>query len=512
MKNIIVFDTTLRDGEQAPFCSMTESEKIQIAKILESMKVDVIEAGFAAASEGDLKSIQEIGKVIKESSIASLARASKGDIQKAYEAVKYSNKPRIHTFIATSPLHMKYKLKMSKEEVLKRAVEAVKYAKTLVYDVEFSLEDATRSEIPFMVDVIRRVIEEGATTINIPDTVGYLLPFQYQEMIQRIIKEVNPPENVIFSVHCHNDLGMAVANSLGGLQGGARQVECTLLGIGERSGNCAMEEVVMALKTQKVFSNCNVNVDTTKFFMATEALARTIGYEIPRNKAIVGKNSFSHESGIHQHGVLANPETYEIMKPEMVGVMQNQIVLGKHSGKHALKKSLEEMQVSINEEDLERLFLEFKKLCDKKKNIYKEDLRALVFGEKVQRVKLCSYSIQTDNIMPPRAYIELEEGNQKRIYQTTGDGPIEASFLAIDGALKKDFQLKEFKVSAISKDKDALGEAFVTIELEGEQYHGRGCSTDIVEASIYAYLSAINWIYEKGEEIGDYNDAANFTK
>jgi len=500
MKQIRIFDTTLRDGEQAPLCGMNIEEKIQVAKMLEKLNVDVIEAGFAAASEGDLESIQSISKVVKKPIITSLARAKKIDIDKAYQSVKYAEKPRIHTFIATSPLHMTYKLKMKPERVIEEAVEAVKYAKKYVQDVEFSLEDATRSDINFMIKIIEKVINAGATTINIPDTVGYMTPDIYGDMIKKVINGVKNSEETIFSVHCHNDLGMAVANSLAGVNAGAMQVECTLLGIGERAGNAAMEELIMALQTRKDIYKKNHGIYTKAFKESTEVLSKCIGYEIPRNKAIIGKNAFAHESGIHQHGVLAKRETYEIMEPKMVGVSKNQLILGKHSGKHALKSEIEKMGYFLENDKFNKFFDEFKKLCDKKKNIYIQDIRTLLRGDKEKIISLSKYAIQMDSQIPPRAYISITKDNKEFSEQGLGDGPINAAFNAIDKLFDFESKLKSFKISAISEESDAQGEAYIELDILGKSYIGRGVSTDVVEAGVIAYIEAINEYYEIRKE------------
>ncbi|MEL7648575.1 MAG: 2-isopropylmalate synthase [Sedimentibacter sp.] len=499
-RTIKIFDTTLRDGEQSPGCSMNLKEKIEMAQQLERMNVDIIEAGFAAASPGDLMSIQEISKNIKNCTIASLARSNKDDIDKAWQSLKYAARPRIHVFIATSPIHMQYKLNMAPEQVIKTAEEMVAYAKSKCEDIEFSCEDATRSDIDFMAKVIDTAIKAGATTINIPDTVGYTTPEEYSSLITSIREKCPAIDNVDISVHCHNDLGMAVANSLAAIKAGATQVECTMNGIGERAGNAALEEIVMAVKTRKDYFNAATRVDTTQIMRSSSLLTRITGIKVQPNKAIVGANAFSHESGIHQHGVLKNKETYEIMTPESVGLDKNKLVLGKHSGRHAFNDKLVQLGYNLSKEELDEAFRKFKDLADKKKDVYDKDIEALVSSQRIDVPKtyeLSKYVINTGNIITPTATVSIKKDNAVTEEVATGDGPIYASFKAIEKIIGKDFELDDFSINSITEGEDALGDVMVRLNDNGRKFVGRGMSTDIIEASITAYINAINkMIYE----------------
>jgi len=496
MKQIKIFDTTLRDGEQSPGCSMNLREKIEVARYLEKLKVDIIEAGFAISSPGDFESVKKIAETVKDCTVASLARAAKNDIDAAYEAVKCTVDPRIHLFIATSPLHMEYKLKMSPEEVIERTKTMVTYAKKYCSNIEFSAEDAMRSEPEFLAKVVNAAVKSGATVINIPDTVGYTTPAEMQAMIEYLVENVENSDMVDFSVHCHNDLGMAVANSLAGVRGGATQIECTVNGLGERAGNTSLEEVVMAMHTRP---DCYPNmprIDTTRIFRTSKKVYDIIGQTAPINKPIVGRNAFAHESGIHQHGVLANKKTYEIMTPESVGIKENQIILGKHSGKHAFEQHLISLGHELTQNELEQVFEEFKKLCDKKKQVTDFDIEALISQRVVDeaRYTLDRFDVHAGNHTTATSTIRLKcDGN---IFEDVclGDGPIDAAYNAIDKIINPPVHtLDTYNIRAVSEGKDTLGEVLVKLKTEDNKiYNGRGLSTDIIEASILAYLNAVN--------------------
>lgn len=496
MKQIKIFDTTLRDGEQSPGCSMNLNEKIEIAKYLEKLRVDVIEAGFAISSPGDFESVKSIAQTVKNCTVASLARATKKDIDAAYEALKGTVDPRIHLFLATSPLHMEYKLKMSPEGVLERTREMVAYAKNYCSNVEFSAEDATRSDPAFLAKVISAAIASGATVVNIPDTVGYTTPPEMQALIEYLIKNVENSDRAEFSVHCHNDLGMAVANSLAGIRGGATQVECAMNGLGERAGNTSLEEVVMAINTRPDCYPSLPNVDTTKIFRTSKKVYDIIGLTVPINKPIVGRNAFAHESGIHQHGVLANKQTYEIMTPESVGIKQNQMVLGKHSGKHAFEQHLLNMGHELTQEEIERVFAEFKKLCDKKKEVNDFDIEALISQKSIEitRYTLDRFDVHAGNQTTATSTIRLKCDDKILEDVCIGDGPIDAAYNAIDKIIPApNHTLDTYNIKAVSEGNDTLGEVIVRVKTEDNKiYSGRGLSTDIIEASILAYLNAVN--------------------
>ncbi|WP_409432810.1 2-isopropylmalate synthase [Litorimonas sp. RW-G-Af-16] len=501
MTNIVkIFDTTLRDGEQAPGFSMSSEQKLRMAHSLEALGVDVIEAGFAAASPGDFEAIQTIAEAITGSTICSLARCNEGDIRASGEAIKPAKHGRIHTFIATSPLHREYKLKMSKDEIVRRAVAGVELAREYTDDVEFSCEDAIRTERDYLKRVCEAAIEAGATTINIPDTVGYTTPEEIQDLFEFLTTQVEGADQVIFSAHCHDDLGLAVANSLAAVRGGARQVECALNGIGERAGNCATEEVVMALNTRKDFYNLSTNIKTEGIYGASKLLATLTGNPVPRNKAIVGKNAFAHESGIHQHGVLANRETYEIMKPEHVGVSTDNLVLGKHSGRAALKSRASKLGFEMSDNQLQSVFVAFKELADAKKEVFDADLEALILGEAVGTqgpwaIESLYVSAGSDDKRTPQATVKLshETGDVKQAVSEAA-GPVNAVFLAISDITGHPLHLESFTVQSVSEGKDAMAEAAVLVSTEFESYHGRGASTDTVLAGAKAYLDVINRI------------------
>ncbi len=493
---IIIFDTTLRDGEQCPGASLNTQEKLEIARYLEKMKVDVIEAGFPISSPGDFEGVEVIAKNIKGSAIAALCRAVEQDIKCAWDAIKLAKKPRIHTFIATSPIHMKLKLEKSPQEVLEQAVLAVKLAKSFCPDVEFSAEDASRSEPEFLYQVFSEVIKAGATVINIPDTVGYAQPQEFASLIKGIMENVPHIQEVMVSVHCHNDLGLAVANSLESIKYGVRQIECTINGIGERAGNASLEEIVMALHTRKDFYDKTTNIVTQFIYPASKLVSRLTGFVVQPNKAIVGKNAFAHEAGIHQAGVLKDASTYEIMQPQAIGLDSNQIVLGKHSGRNAFRKRLIELGYDLDKEKLDKSFEQFKKLADKKKEIYNEDLMALMSEIIVTDIadiyELQYFHISTGNSILPTATVRLFREGEVLEDAACGDGPVDAVFKAIDRITGVKVKLTDYYIRALTRGKDAQGEAVVEIKDNGHSYIGKSISTDTLEASVKAYIKAIN--------------------
>ncbi len=496
-KRIKIFDTTLRDGEQAPGCSMDLNEKIEVAKQLEKLKVDIIEAGFAIVSKGDFESVSSIAGMIKDCTVCSLARTTKNDIDAAYKALKKAVSPRIHTFIATSPVHMKYKLKMEPEDVLALAGQMVAYAKSLCPDVEFSAEDACRSDWDFLVRIYEKVISSGANVINIPDTVGYTTPDEMFNLVDYIRKNTKGIEKAEISVHCHNDLGMAVANSLIAVSAGATQIECAINGLGERAGNAALEEVVMGLNTRKKYFKADCRINTTQLYSASRLIQGITGIQVPPNKAIVGANAFAHEAGIHQHGVLSERTTYEIMTPESVGIPQNQMVLGKHSGRHAFSERLKVLGYTLNEEDLNKAFTQFKELTDKKKVISDRDLEAIVNDQvsEIQEIySLSRFIINSGNTISSTATITLKHGSGEEENVSIGDGPVDASFKAINNIIKKEFVLEDYSLHSVTEGQDALGEAVVKLSYGGVTVIGRGLSTDIIDSSIKAYLNGANKI------------------
>lgn len=496
-KTIKFFDTTLRDGEQSPGCSMNKREKLLLAKQLEKLGVDVIEAGFAAASEGDFESVKLIADEIKNSTVAVLSRTVKEDIDKAWEAVKSANKPRIHTFIATSPIHMEYKLKMKPEEVIERAEEMVKYASSLSPEVEFSAEDATRSSTDFLAEIFDRVIKAGANIINIPDTVGYTTPDEFYNFIMEIREKSKYLDTVEISVHCHNDLGLAVSNTLAAAKAGATQFECTINGIGERAGNAALEEIAMVLNTRRDMYDFTSNIVTQEISKTSNLLSNITGVYVQPNKAIVGANAFAHESGIHQHGVLNNRETYEIMTPESVGLKKNNMVLGKHSGRHAFKDKIESLGFDINPEELDEAFKEFKMLADKKKQIYDSDIEAIL-TKKMHRgedkYRLNRYVINSGNTITTTASVVLNIDGEDCEGISSASGPVDAAFSAIKNCLNMDIILEDYSLQSVTEGEDALGYATVNLRKDGKHYTGRDASIDVVQASINAYIDAINKI------------------
>ena len=502
---IVIFDTTLRDGEQSPGAAMTKEEKVRVARQLERLGVDVIEAGFAAASPGDWEAVHEIAQTITESTVCSLARAVENDIRKAGEAIAPAPKKRIHTFIATSPIHMEYKLKMKPQQVIDAAVKAVKIAKEYTDDVEFSAEDAVRSDLDFLAKIFTAVIDAGATTINIPDTVGYSVPSAWYERISSIIRSVPNGSKVVWSTHCHNDLGMAVANSLAAIQAGVRQVECTINGLGERAGNASLEEIVMALKVRHDLFGLETGIDTTQIVPASKLVSTVTGYPVQPNKAVVGANAFAHESGIHQDGVLKHPQTYEIMTAESVGWATNRLTLGKLSGRSAFKAKLAELGIELDsEEALNAAFARFKDLADKKREIFDEDLHALVSDEMSnlapERYKFISQRIVTETGELPRAEIVFSADGEERHAEATGSGPVDAIFKAIESVVQSGAELQIYSVNAVTFGTESQGETGVRLARNGRVANGQGADTDILAATAKAYLSALNKL-EGGEKV-----------
>ena len=501
MKRIRIFDTTLRDGEQSPGCSMNLTEKIEMARQLEKLGVDVIEAGFAIASPMDHKSVQTIPAAVSNCTVASLARCTKGDIDAAWDAVKEAKHPRIHVFLATSDIHMEYKLKMTREQVLERISSMVAYAKSFCDDIEFSAEDASRSDRAFLAQCYTNAVAAGATTLNVPDTVGYSTPQEMAELITYLKEHVEGIENTDISVHCHDDLGMAVANTLACIKAGATQVECTVNGIGERAGNASLEEIVMALHTRRDFYEAETGINTRQIYNSSKLLSNITGVPIPPSKAIVGANAFAHESGIHQHGVISNAQTYEIMKSTDVGIPQNTMVLGKHSGKHALREKLASMGYELDDQEMENVFARFKDLADKKKNITGSDIEALVLHRRnafIGTCKLLGHVVNTGHGVPNTSYIKLQRGDEVLEDVAIGTGPLDASFQAINRMLgMEDIRLESFSLNAVTDGEDAVGEAVVKLEdKNGATYTGTGLSTDIIESSIRAYVNGINKMME----------------
>lgn len=497
-----IFDTTLRDGEQAPGYSMNLDEKLRMARQLELMGVDVIEAGFAIASPGDFASVEAIAREVKDCTVASLSRALEKDIDASWSALKDAAHPRIHTFIATSDIHMEHKLRMKSEDVLDQAVRMVAYARNLCGEVEFSAEDASRSRPEFLYRIFEAVIKAGAKYINVPDTVGYTTPQEFGRLIRGIREHVPNIDQAVISVHCHNDLGLAVANTLSAIEAGAGQVECTVNGIGERAGNAAMEELVMVLKTRKDRYGADTHIDTTQIYKASRLLASLTGVQVQPNKAIVGANAFAHESGIHQHGVLAHASTYEIMTPESIGLHESKMVLGKHSGRHAFAERIKSLGFSADSEILNEMFSQFKKLADKKKVVTDRDIEALMESRTAtvpETFTLDRFVINSGNTISATAIVRLKKDGTYHEDVATGDGPVDASFLAVDRIIGAAFTLEEYDIHAVTGGKDAQGDVSVRISRNGRKWKGRGVSTDIVEASILAYLSAVNrfWYEEQ---------------
>lgn len=494
-RRIQIFDTTLRDGEQTPGVSLQTEEKVEIALALAKLQVDVIEAGFPVASPGDFEAVSQIAARVKGPTIAALARANEKDIETAYKAVKKAEKPRIHTFIATSDIHLEHKLKMTRAQLLDRAEQAVRYAKSLVADVEFSAEDASRSDWDFLCQVYERAIAAGANVINVPDTVGYTTPVEFGALITYIREHVPNINEATISVHCHDDLGMAVANSLAAVAAGANQVECTINGLGERAGNAALEEVVMALQTRHEYYRAAANVNTQQIYRTSRLVSTLTGIAVPPNKAVVGDNAFAHESGIHQHGVLNNPITYEIMSPESIGISRNAIVLGKHSGRHAFEERLKHLGYELDADTVNNLFAKFKDLADRKKMVFDRDIEALIVEKATVRPEwytLTYHNIVSGNQTLATASVQLRTSAGICEAASCGSGPVDAAFKAIEQAVGFPVGLKDYQLKAVTAGEDALGEATVWIEQDGRIFNGRGLSTDVIEASAKAYVNAIN--------------------
>jgi len=500
---VIIFDTTLRDGEQSPGCSMTVDEKIRVAEVLEGMGVDVIEAGFPIASEGDFQAVHEIAKRVKGSVVCGLARAAAGDIDRAGEALHPAARKRVHTFIGTSPLHRKYQLQLDAEQVHERVIESVTRARRYTDDVEWSGMDASRTEPDFLFRCIESAIKAGATTVNIPDTVGYAYPEEFADLIREIRNNVPNIDKAVISVHCHNDLGLAVANSLRAVEAGARQIECTINGIGERAGNCSLEEVVMAMRVRADRLPYRSHVVTQDIMKASRLVSAITGFQVQPNKAIVGANAFAHESGIHQDGVLKNAQTYEIMRPEDVGLFRSNLVMGKHSGRHAFKKKLEELGYSIGENALNDAFIRFKALADKKKEVFDEDIVALVddgIQATAQRVRLVRLHVECGSDVRPEAALVLEVDGETRSAVCQGDGPVDATFRAIREIFPHPASLQLFQVGAVTQGTDAQAEVTVRLAEDGKTVNGQAADTDTIVASARAYVSALNKLLTKREK------------
>jgi len=515
--NIRIFDTTLRDGEQAPGCSMNLREKLRIAKALAELNVDVIEAGFPAASPGDFEAVKAIADEDFGPVICGLARCNAEDIEKVHAAVKGASRHRIHVFVATSAIHREHKLRMAKDEIIRSAVGAVRMARELCEDVEFSPEDASRTELSYLADVVTAAIEAGATTVNIPDTVGYTVPAEFDELFRYLKKNVTGIDRITLSVHCHNDLGMAVANSLAAVRAGARQIECTINGIGERAGNCSLEEVVMALRTRAEFFGVTTNVDSTRLYPASRLVSSITGMQVPRNKAVVGENAFAHEAGIHQHGMLQHHSTYEIMRPEDVGLARSSLVLGKHSGRHAFRDRVVELGFALDEFELNRAFQDFKKLADKKKDVYDGDIETIIMnadGASIGPWTLQRIEVQTCSEMPAKATVVLIGPDSRSVTASaSGDGPVAAAVAALEQVTDVQITLKSFDLHSASVGEDAQGEVSITVQHAGEFYRGSGASVDIVEAGARACLDVINRILRRRERSGDDPDStARFSR
>ncbi|MEX2496489.1 MAG: 2-isopropylmalate synthase [Woeseia sp.] len=498
---ITIFDTTLRDGEQAPGCSMTMREKLRIAKALSELRVDVIEAGFPAASPGDFESVKAIADLGLAPAICGLARCNPADIEKVHDAVKSAPRSRIHVFVATSEIHREHKLKMAKEEIIRSAASAVALARELCDDVEFSPEDASRTELPYLAEVVSAAIEAGASTINIPDTVGYTVPLEFDRLFRYLKQHVSGIDQVTLSVHCHDDLGMAVANSLAAVAAGARQIECTINGIGERAGNCSLEEVVMALRTRAEFFDLHTTVDTTRLYPTSRLVSGITGMHVPRNKAVVGENAFAHEAGIHQHGMLQHRSTYEIMRPEDVGFSKSSLVLGKHSGRHAFRERVRQLGFDLDEFECNRAFQEFKKIADRKKDMYDGDIEAIVLN--VDSTSggpwtLQSFQVTSGTEAKASAAVVLVDNQGHPVERkATGAGPAEAVFRALELATEVNPVLKSFNLHSATSGEDAQAEAMVAVDCDGQSFRGHGTSTDIVEAGGRAYLEVINRILRR---------------
>jgi 2-isopropylmalate synthase len=510
---VLIFDTTLRDGEQSPGCSMTQPEKLRMARALAELGVDVIEAGFPVASPGDWEAVHEIAREVRGPIIAGLARCNREDIDKAWSAVKVAEKPRIHVFLATSAIHREHKLNMAKEQIIHTAVEGVKYARSLCADIEFSPEDASRTEPEFLREVVEAVIEAGATTINVPDTVGYTVPEEFHDVFSFLTQNVRGADKVTFSVHCHNDLGMAVANSLAAIRGGARQVECTINGIGERAGNASLEEITMAIKVREGIYGLHTGIDTRRLFPTSRLLSSITGMPIPRNKAVVGENAFAHESGIHQHGMLKHHSTYEIMRPHDVGMSRTNLVLGKHSGRAALRERIKELGFELSDAELARVFDDFKALADKKKELFDGDIEALVLkaetGHEGGPWQLENLHVVSDSTRSASGRVVLRHVDGRIVTQeSSGDGPVDAALKAIEQATGVFLKLRKFEVRSVSSGEDAQGEAVVTCEYKGRSYRGTSVTTDIVESGVRAFIEVVNAIESSRRRGADQNETS----
>ncbi len=496
MTPITIFDTTLRDGEQSPGCSMNLPEKLEVAHALVDLGVDVIEAGFPIASQGDFEAVREIARTIRGATICGLARCNEKDIDRAWEALQESPDARIHVFLATSAIHREFKLRMDKDEIIRRTIEGVSRARGYCDNIEFSPEDAARTEPDFLCRVVEEAIEAGATTVNIPDTVGYATPAHYGSVIRNLIEQVPNIDRAVISVHCHDDLGLAVANSLAAVENGARQVECTINGLGERAGNCALEEVVMALRTRNDYYQATTRINTRRLVPISRLVSTITGMRVQRNKAIVGRNAFAHEAGIHQDGMLKEPTTYEIMRPEDVGVTQTDLVLGKHSGRAALADRAKALGHHLTSERLQEVFDEFKKLADKKKEVYDADIVALIEQHRTivaDQWQLVTYEVNATSGQMPTVSVTLQRGdNRQTETMTVGDGPLDALFRTIEKITGIAVVVRDFRVRSISRGKDAQGESTLEVEHQQQIYRGRGVSTDTVEAAALAFLNAIN--------------------
>lgn len=500
-EKVIIFDTTLRDGEQAPGASLNHKEKLEVAWALADLGVDVIEAGFPISSKGDFAAVHEVAKIIKSSTICGLARAMKKDIDAAVKATKPAKRSRIHVFLATSKIHMQYKLKKAEDEILRLAVESVSYARRFCPDIEFSPEDASRTERDFLFRVVEAVIKAGATTVNIPDTVGYTEPQEYGEVIRSIKENVPNINQAIISVHCHNDLGLAVANSLAAIKNGARQVECTINGIGERAGNASLEEIVMSIDTRKdIYPGLRTGINKKNIYKTSRLVSKLTGFVVAPNKAIVGGNAFRHESGIHQDGVLKERSTYEIIRGEDVGFVVEGMVLGKHSGRHAFNERLKKLGFHLSEAQVNKAFNRFKDLCDKKKDIFDDDLRIIVEDE-ISIIKpiwkLESFEVNSGTKIKPQAKVILTKHNKNISGISSGDGPVDACFKAIDKITGYKVKLEDFRLEAVTAGKDALGQVGLKLKIKDAVVGGRGASTDIIEAAVKAYIDAINKLETK---------------
>ncbi len=498
-----IFDTTLRDGEQSPGASMTVEQKVVIARQLEKLGVDVIEAGFAASSDGDFESVRRVAKEVSRPRVVSLARAQEGDINRALKAVEGAKKPGIHTFIATSDIHLKHKLRMTREQVIEAAVKAVSYAKQFTDYVEFSAEDASRSDPEFLLQIFREVIRAGAKTLNVPDTTGYAIPSEFGALIANLIERTAGGDRVIWSAHCHNDLGLAVANSLAAVHNGARQIECTINGIGERAGNTSLEEVVMALRTRKNYLNLDTNIHSEQLFPSSRLLSQVTGIAIPINKPIVGDNAFAHEAGIHQDGVLKHKQTYEIMTPESIGIPGNKLVMGKHSGRHAFDERLKHLGFNLSKEDMNRAFVRFKELADKKKNVYDEDIEAVVAEEVLRmpgrpdKFELLYMNVNSSTDGVPTATVKMRVADAEKMDHASGDGVVDACFKVITKITDSQSQLVRYSVNSLTGGTDAQGEVACLIEDAGIRVSGQSAHTDVIMASALAYINALNKLEER---------------